>query len=214
MPSKVQSLSTGDTKTFGARPKRGVGADTPTYVDGFQEHTIKAPTCYTRPHDAGRFRPRVAHAAPERGASTVPVGYGRLRPLVNSAPLTPCRQVPQGVYIKHVVADKGRRCVAAWLCGCVAVWLCVCGCVSMSVCTCLCAGQAYAAPDSLHALSMPARTRAVLPGLAPTFVTAASAWGAGSSSEGPSLLRCLLRAWQASTGGTAGLGAGGPSARW
>ena len=37
---------------------------------------------------------------------------------------------------------------------------------------------------------------------------------AGSSSEGPSSSRCLMRWWQASTDGTAGLGAGGPSARW
>ena len=35
-----------------------------------------------------------------------------------------------------------------------------------------------------------------------------------ASSEGPSLSRCLMRWWQVSTGGTAGLGAGGPSARW
>ena len=115
------------------------------------EHTIKAPTCYSRPHDAGRFRPRVAHAAPERRATTVPVGYGRLRPLVKSAPLTPCHQVPQGVY----QVRRGRQ--RAQVCGRVAVWLCGVA-VAVSVCMCLCAGQAYVAPGSRHALSMPVRT--------------------------------------------------------
>ena len=46
--SRRMVLQVGDTKTFGARPKRGLGADTPTYGDAFHEHTFKAPDCCIR----------------------------------------------------------------------------------------------------------------------------------------------------------------------
>ena len=100
--------------------------------------------------------------------------------------------------------------VAVYLCICVSVYLCICVCVPVS-----CVLSKHVLHLALLTLCH-ARVDAgpVLPALAPTIVTAASACGAGSSSEGPFSSRCLMRWWQASTDGTAGLGAGGPSARW
>ena len=69
-------------------------------------------------------------------------------------------------------------CVCVFVCPCICVCVCVCVglCACVPVCLCLCAGQACVEPGSPHAVSH-ARVP-VLPALAPTIVTAASACGA------------------------------------
>ena len=131
MPSKVQSLWTGDTKTFGARPKRGVGADTPTYVDGFRAYH-QSPDLLQPPARRWAFssagRPCCARTSSQHCACRVraPAPLGEVR-ASNAVPPGSTRSVSSTSSPTTGTGVWPRGCVAVWRgCGCVCVYVSVC----------------------------------------------------------------------------------------
>ena len=112
--SRRMVLQVGDTKTFGARPKRGLGADTPTYGDAFSRAYLQGPGLL-RSQDAARVRPRprggacVAHATPGRRASTVPVGFSGCRPPHRRQSLAKCLAYRGARGARARLRTRGRR---------------------------------------------------------------------------------------------------------